>query len=59
MIIGFFKMEVIDNFGKNDFSIGDDIEVWLGRIELRLGRRDVEILSEDVKEFFKKCNLCF
>lgn len=59
MIIGFFKMEVIDNFVKNDFSIGDDIEVWLGRIELRLGRRDVEILSEDVKEFFKKCNLCF
>lgn len=51
-------MEVTDNLAKNDLSTGDDIEAWLGRIELRPGRRDVEILSEDVKEFFKKCNPC-
>ena len=35
---------------------GDGLEVWLGKIALRPGRGDVEIMTKDNQEVFKKCN---
>lgn len=44
-------MEVVDDLGKNDLISGDAMEAWLGKIALRTGRGDVEIVSKTVKKF--------
>ena len=51
-------MEVIEDLGKNDLSRDDGMEVWLGKTALRTGRGDVEIVTKDGQEIFKKCNPC-